>query len=286
MAEDHGGGHGGHEEEGKKKEKKHKGGHGGGHGGGGHHEEGVPEWMVSFADNVCLMMGFFVIMLAMNMGPKGGGEGVGTEGGSPPGEMTDSYLDLAIGIREGFNNPVKMNSADPNDQALIRRMKQKQGETNDRNPKGENEKVQGLRTSDFYSYGGTVLFADGSAELSAVTASSVNDIADFVKGTKFMVEVRGHVSAMEAQEDVGVAMDLSHRRALVVAKALAAKGVEWGRLRVVACGDAERITALAYDSKGHRTNQRVEALVTKEVMAEDPHLREPTAGVGHEGGEH
>ena len=42
-----GGGHGG-------------GGHGGGGHGGGHEEhEGVPEWMVSFADNTALMMGLF-----------------------------------------------------------------------------------------------------------------------------------------------------------------------------------------------------------------------------------
>lgn len=51
----------------------HGGSHGGGHGGGGHAEgehEGAPEWLISFADMVMLIMGFFVIMLAMNMGPK------------------------------------------------------------------------------------------------------------------------------------------------------------------------------------------------------------------------
>ena len=44
---------------------KHSGGHVGGHGGGGHDEEeeaGAPEWLISFADMVMLLMGFFVMI--------------------------------------------------------------------------------------------------------------------------------------------------------------------------------------------------------------------------------
>lgn len=67
------------------------GGHGGGapHGGGAHEEhEGAPEWLISFADNVALMMGFFVILLAMNMGPKGGGEARERGAGPHPASRT------------------------------------------------------------------------------------------------------------------------------------------------------------------------------------------------------
>src|ERR1700761_6397949 len=90
MAEDHGhdehGGGGGGDDHGKGEHKAHKS-HGGGHGGGGHEEHaGAPEWLISFADNVALLMGFFVILLAMNMGPKNkasGAEGEGSRGGAP-----------------------------------------------------------------------------------------------------------------------------------------------------------------------------------------------------------
>ena len=62
-----------HDEHGEHEEGHGGGSHGGGHAAGGHEEghEGAPEWLISFADNVALMMGFFVILLAMNMGPKG-----------------------------------------------------------------------------------------------------------------------------------------------------------------------------------------------------------------------
>src|SRR5690349_11416681 len=77
-----------------------KGGHGGGgHGGGGHEEghEGAPEWLISFADNVMLQMGFFVILLALNLKePTTGGIGGKESNGDPPAAL----LDAAIAIRE------------------------------------------------------------------------------------------------------------------------------------------------------------------------------------------
>ena len=64
--------------------KHDSGHHGGAHGGhgGGHEEEeegGAPEWLISFADMVMLLMGFFVILFALNVQPKGGNPGGGGE---------------------------------------------------------------------------------------------------------------------------------------------------------------------------------------------------------------
>jgi hypothetical protein len=129
-----GGGHGG-------------GGHGGGGHGGGHEEhEGVPEWMVSFADNTALMMGLFVILLAMNMGPKA----TSVMGGNPDengaGEAMsaeDRMLDLALGIRSAFNNPVSMDSKDPRDAVLVKRLREKAfGPLKQEGPPGNQETGQ------------------------------------------------------------------------------------------------------------------------------------------------
>src|SRR5215468_7173106 len=97
-----GGGHGGH----------------GGHGGSAHEEhEGAPEWLISFADNVALMMGFFVILLAMNMAKKTAG-GIGGEA------KMGAELDFVLAIRQAFN-PIDMSSENPAEEALRRRVREK-----------------------------------------------------------------------------------------------------------------------------------------------------------------
>ncbi len=300
MADDHG-----HADEHGKKKKGHAKGHGGGDHGGGHHEEGVPEWVVSFADNVMLMMGFFVIMLAMNMNPKKGGEGEENRDGASNNAVDNpAVVDMAIEVRNAFNNPVKMDSMKPADQPLIRRIREKTsaGRSSDKAPEGNKDSVQSIRASDFYSPAGSVSFADGSDDLSGAGRKTCLQIADAVRGPNFVIEVRGHVSAMESKGDQTAARLLSYRRALSVARALSDAKIPWERMRLVAIGDSDRVTPLAYDLKAHRSNQRVEVLVTKEVVQDDPHLREqsPTtdeseapdapgapaaAGADHEGAE-
>ncbi|MBL0921796.1 MAG: OmpA family protein [Phycisphaerales bacterium] len=266
MADDHG-------KDGKphKKHKKHHADH-------PHeeHHEGCPEWMVSFADNVCLMMGFFVIMLAMNMKPAHGGSGEGPQDGNTSYTPPSALLDAAIAIREGFKNPVNMNSAAPEDQPLIRRLQERKGtgRASTTGQSGPTDSVTSVRTSDYYSLGGVVPFNDGAVELSGAGERAVAEIADKLKGPRFVIEVRGHVSAVEAAAGVDVAMSVSHRRALAVARGLNILGIPWSRMRVVACADGDRVTPIAYDEAGHRANQRVEVLVTRELEATDPFLRE------------
>lgn len=273
--------HNEHDEQNGKKKRKHKS-HGGSHGGGGKHEEheGAPEWLISFADNVTLMMGFFVIMLAMNMQPPGAdastkdGEDTGGSAAVHPG-----FLDAAIAIREAFNNPVRPDSTNPQDQALIRRLSDRNAGPNLRDgPKGTDDDVSSIRPSDFYSMGGVVDFSDGSASLSSSAKRDVKEIVDHVAGPKFIIEVRGHASSMEAADGVAVAMRLSYQRAYAVAEAMAEEGIPWARMRVVGCADNDRIKQIAWDQDSHQSNQRVEVMVTKEVVPDDPFLRDPMDG--------
>lgn len=249
------------------------GGHSGGggqHGGGGHAEgehEGAPEWLISFADNVTLMMGFFVIMLAMSMGPKGGGENKDGDGkgGSEP---AISYLDAAAAIREAFNNPIDLNSQDPNEQVLVRHVLWRRGVgmTDQIGPEGSEHDVQSLRPSKYYSLCGLISFEHNSAKLTDAAAKSLASVVEHLQGRRFIVDVRGHVSAQEAYGEPDHNTRLGFERALAVAQALVERGLDWRQLRVVTCADNDRAQTTAYDEAGHQKNRRVEIIATDHVM--------------------
>lgn len=251
-----------------------EGGHGrgaGGHGhgpphGGGHEEghEGAPEWLISFADNVTLMMGFFVIMLAFSMKPSESAARPGSGGGEGGAEISAELLDWAIGVRAAFNNPVQIDSTDPRDAALVQRLLARAGggPAEEDNPRGRYDQTQTIRPSDYYGSGGLVGFPGGGTGLDEEAQTAITAIAEHLRGFRNVIELRGHSSAAEAHgaDDGGLA--LAHARAMAVAQALADAGVDWARLRVVACGSAEPLAAPAYDTAAHGANQRVEVIAT------------------------
>lgn len=251
-----------------------KHGHGGKGHGGGHEEghEGAPEWLISFADNVTLMMGFFVILLALNMKPAASGSGT-SEGASSGGaeSVSPELLDWAIGVRAAFNNPVDVNSTDPRDQLLVQRLMVRagRGQAAEPGPKGKFEETQTIRPSDYIGAGGVVTFEPGSGALAAEARAAAEDIARNLRGFSSVIELRGHTSAAEAHELADGGAGLSFARAQAVAEILTAEGLSWRRLRLIACGTAEPLTAPAYDDPSHRSNQRVEVIVTDRTVQDN-----------------
>lgn len=252
-----GGGHGGH-------------GHGGG--GGGHEEghEGAPEWLISFADNVALMMGFFVILLAMEMSKSAAAAKAGPAR-DDGGEETASaeMLDWAISVREAFNNPVNINSTHPGEASLVRRLKERAGlheAVDDEGQPGKDPGVRSIRPSDYLGAGGTLFFARGQSTLDDAARRDLRTIFDHARGLACILEVRGHVSSAESHNQPDRGMTLAHARAQSAAAELVKLGIPWTRLRLIACGDGERAVATAYDDEGHRANQRVEVIETDRTL--------------------
>jgi outer membrane protein OmpA-like peptidoglycan-associated protein len=248
--------------------------------GGGHEEghEGAPEWLISFADNVALMMGFFVVLLAMNMAKQTAGGIGGSEemGGSPSVEM----LDFTIGMREAFNNPVSIDSQDPLDQPLVRRLIERAGTSQARDPglEGSDHDVQSLRPSMHYGLGGSVPFAETSTQPSGSARGAIGELAGKIRGRTQVVEIRGHASSAEAAGGPAAAMRLSFERAVAVADALAAEGIDWWQMRLVICGDHERVAAFPSSAATDSTNARVEVVLTDESVPDRvPTRHEPPA---------
>jgi len=251
-----------------KHEKKHKS-DGPPHGG-GHEEahEGAPEWLISFADNVTLMMGFFVILFVLNMKPAsaGGGNGGDPKSAGSASTLSPEMLDVAIAIREAFNNPVDPNSSSPIDLPLVRRLIER-GESNALRdgPLGREHDVRSIRPTDYYSPAGAFEFDDHSSKISMSSRDDLDKITKLIRGYNLVIELRGHVSAAEANDAPDRGMSLSYDRALVVAEHFALQGIPWSHLRLVACGDGERLVQTTYDAEEHRRNQRVEVIVTEKV---------------------
>jgi outer membrane protein OmpA-like peptidoglycan-associated protein len=210
-------------------------------------------------------MGFFVILLAMNMKPTGGGLGP-TEGAAESDEPSEAILDMQIAIREAFNNPVNVDSPEPEDAMLVQRIlaRQSQGAANQAGQPGDQPDVRIVRPTDHYGLAGSVAFERGARELTNEGRREIDSILPHIRGLRQVIEIRGHVSAAESYNQDDSGMQLSYARADAVAAHLAAAGIGWDRLRLIACADNERIVSPAYDDAGHAVNQRVEIVATSD----------------------
>lgn len=251
--------------------ESHEGGHGGGHGGHGgghgeHEESGAPEWLISFADNVMLIMAFFVIMLAMNMkkDTAGGIGGEGQMGGAPTSDM----LDFVISMRDGFNNPVNMQGTSAGEAALRERIRERARGSSDRSRQteepGKGKESAAIRETALSTLGGTIRFDDDSSAIPSIQKQAIERIAKSLQGQRYIIEVRGHASPSETYRQPQRGFSLSHARAVAVAEVLVATGLKWEQIRIVACGDNERKAGREYDRDLDRLNQRVNVTPTSE----------------------
>jgi flagellar motor protein MotB len=229
------------------------------------HEEG---WIVSFADNVLLMMGFFVILFALNVQPKGGNPGGGGEESEGVAEEPD-FVDFAISVRKAFHTLDDLDPNKPEDQKLIQRMEQQQGagESRDDGAKGNDRNVKSVRDTNHFGKGTMVNFALRSTTLDEAAGVTLTEFAKKHRGRDSVIEIRGHASFAEGYKKSEEAMTIGFDRAMAAARALEAGGIPWHRLRVVSAGDNERAEAFPGEDETDARNARVEVRVTNEVAA-------------------
>lgn len=249
----------------------------------GHPEfhEGAPEWLISFADMVMLMMGFFVILFALNFKPKqAAADAKAPEDGQQ--EMpTPDMIDFAIEVRKAFNNEVDLASTNPKDKPLIDRIMARQsgaGDARDDGEQGREQEVRSIRPAPRFGTGASVAFAEDAAVPSADDERMLVSLARNLRGLQSVIEVRGHASAAEAFRAPEVAMRLGFDRSFAVASILAREGVDWRRLRVTSEGDHDRAVPFPRDPSEDRRNARAEVLVLDQIAGESVPSRPVSEG--------
>lgn len=230
--------------------------------------EECPEWIFTFADLVMLMMGFFVILWVLK--PTGEPKKDDVKAMA----QQDEWLNTVGEIRGGFGWEPNPNSADPVDQTVIRKRQQlgqgKGGKTDvaPHGAQGTDRETQSIRPGKQAIIGTRVQFAAGKIELSDEGKNSLNEIVKLIQGHRQIFVVKGHTSLddflqngeekLDAKQLAQDRMNLSVRRAQVVADYLTAAGVEPQVLRVQGCSTFEPIAQRAYSDDMNAKNRRAE----------------------------
>lgn len=231
--------------------------------------EECPEWIFTFADLVMLMMGFFVILWVLKPNP-------GKD--SKPQEQQEEWLKVVAAIRGSFGYIADPKSSDPVDRILLR-MRQhekpdegagKGGDTRvkRRGAEGTDPEVTTVRQGHQAAVGGRLLFEAGDAKLTPDTARSLDWIAEYIRGHRNIMLVKGHTALDDFPDTSSPTqrMDLSIRRAQAVADYLTSHGVSPEMLRVQGCSTFEPVAQQAYSSDVLAQNRRVEVEETDRLV--------------------
>ncbi len=240
--------------------------HAHGHAAGGHEEhEGAPEWLISFADNVMLMMGVFVILLALNMGKStASASSSDSQGQSTGGGSSARELDFALAVREAFHNPVRLNSTNPADAQLVRRLRQRLSNGDERTgqlPASPPPPPDPLGPSEMAWTGGVVRFQTLSAELDQEGKDTIERLLPKIVGLNYTIDIRGYASPIEADHVPQTGYTLGYHRAMAVAYELVRLGIPWERIRIVSYGDSIGQEKQVSDQTESENHQRAEIML-------------------------
>jgi chemotaxis protein MotB len=219
--------------------------------------EGAPEWMVSYADMITILMAFFVVMYSM-AGTKDTEKQdpvmsslrkqFGRFSGSPSGKYVPRSAALA-GVGGG---PVKRVGAIP-------------GGAEPKAPVGENARVTTIRPGGQITIGGVIYFDEGISELGADQERQLQLVVEELSGKPQKIEIRGHTTSRGPNQgsDYRDNWDLGYARCHNTMEYLIAQGIEAKRLRVSVAGQYEPIH-VGTDAVLMKKNGRVEIFMLNE----------------------
>lgn len=248
---------------------------------GGHDDDehdGAPEWLISFADLVMLIMGFFVILYALNAtqpvraGTEGESDGVASA--SVP---FDKWAEFVWNTRQAFGNPIDVNTTDPELKKVVDwYYTDGPGRADDVGEEGDREEVKAPREATEQSIMIDLKFADGSDRLTDRAREALARLAEEMRGLPTKIDIHGHASQEETGRDVEHGLDLAYRRAKAVRRCLVDNGIASRRLEISAMGANDPLNLHPSNPDEDAPNRRVELRVTDRVAA-DPVRTEPAS---------
>jgi chemotaxis protein MotB len=231
------------------------------------HSEGAPEWMVSYADMITILMSFFVVMFSM--------------AGSKNPKKEDPVM---MSLRRQFGRFVGVPATTflPNPSSLPQKNGQKPTaavhDSKTAGLVGDHKHVATVRAGDQHALGGVLFFKGQAVELSADQHRELQEIGRQLAGKPQKIEVRGHTGNRAVQPDglVGDNWDLAYQRCHAAAAYLVSLGISPARIRFgVSAQYDPAYTGL--DPVEIQKNNRVEIFMLNE-FTEDWHGDKASAG--------
>jgi chemotaxis protein MotB len=232
--------------------------------------EGAPEWMVSYADMITIMMAFFVVMYA-----SAGAVSTGKERGEKTGQGAQPLADARGSAGEGRQGIAGKNDADPKLAKVIDslhwrfgpewtiancwkggppQLRQGGDGTVLRAPGNRNRgkpafgqigddaaRARGPRPGDAILAGGRVFFDEFSSDLAEEQQQRLRRVAEDMAGKLQKIELRGHTSrrALPPGSPYRDHWDLAYDRCRKVREFLIGQGIDPRRIRLAVAANNE-----------------------------------------------
>jgi chemotaxis protein MotB len=239
---------------------------------------GAPDWLLTYGDMMSLLLTFFILLVSLSELKK-----------------EEQYTAIVREVKKAFGmhgGGGRLPTKDDPELSLIQRLDALQlhqqdhpnySNTEDPGMEGREQTVTKVREGMKFAIGGLVTFEPGSADLTERAMQQLRSavIQHKIRGTKNIIELRGHAAAMELAEAQGRftdLWDLSAARAKTVMNFLTNDdlGLEPNRFRLTARADFEPLVQRAYTMPRREPNRRVELIVSEDLVQDFTQPQSPT----------
>jgi chemotaxis protein MotB len=227
--------------------------------------EGAPEWMVSYADMITILMSFFVVMFSM--------------AGTKDPKKEDPVMNS---LRKQFGRYVGMTSIHtvsglPMGKAAGHHPLP-QHETHTRGLVGDNLRVSTVRVGDQPTIGGSIYFDNAKTDLSDEQKRQLDLLAKDLNGKPQKLEVRGHTVCRPQGADAKYRdnWDLAYERCHKTMEYLISVGLDPRRIRIGVSAQYEPLYT-GRDPLLLERNNRVEVFMIGEFADQPRASAEETA---------